>query len=59
MWMLLLCNINESIRLVLFIVDNDSDEPSQLFPDVGSSRTQWGDADVNFSVGREELRTES
>lgn len=34
--MLLLCNINESVRFHLFIVDNNSDEPFYLFPDVGS-----------------------
>lgn len=54
---LLLRDRNESIWFVLFIVDNDSDEPSRLFPGAGSSRTQWGDAGVNFSTGSEEQRT--
>lgn len=40
MAMLLLCNINESVRFHLFIVDNNSDEPFYLFLDVGSLRTQ-------------------
>lgn len=48
---LLLCNINESVRFVLFIVDNDSDEPFQLFPDAGSSWTRkLGDADANGGI---------
>lgn len=35
--MLLLCNVNESARFHLFIVDNNSDEPFYLFLDIGSS----------------------
>lgn len=42
MGMLLLCNINVSVLFHLFFVDKNSDEPFNLFPDVGSSR-MWLD----------------